>query len=184
MILGGLDVGRHHDRTALVVLDTEVVTEAHLIPPLPLAEQADVLEPLIRPLDLCLVDMTGLGLGLYELLWGRELPVVGVVIGSWHRPTIRQRDRGRLPSKVYVGKMALVGAAVAAVNDKQITVAPWCCHRAELRGELEALALNRTPRGNIRVGAHKGHDDLAIALGLAIVARDLSRELLPEVAAA
>lgn len=182
MIAGGLDVGRVCDRTALVVLDTGVVTEAHLVPSLPLAQQADILEPLIRPLDVCLVDMTGLGLGLYELLLGRELPVVGTVIGTWHEAKVRRRVPS--PSIVYVGKAALVGRAVSAVNSREITVAPWCCHRQELRGELEALALGRTPRGRISINAHKGHDDLAIALGLAIVAHDLSGQLLPELAAA
>ena len=180
MICAGLDCGRYHDRTALVVLDGVVVTEAHLIPPLLFSEQAMILEPLLRRMDVALVDMTGLGLGLYERLADAGLPVVGCVLTATRRPLVMAADRskGRGPPRIHVGKRYLIGRAVAMVNGRELTVAPGCRHREELKDELGRLAATHTKSGRIAINARTGHDDLAIALGLAILARDLSTRLL------
>jgi len=76
MLCAGLDIGRVTDRTALVVMDNDVVTEAHIVPSVTFREQAAVLEPLMTRLDLVAVDGTGMGLGLLELLRSMGLPVV------------------------------------------------------------------------------------------------------------
>jgi hypothetical protein len=182
MLLGGLDVGRFSDRTALVGLEDGVVTEAHLMGGLAFQHQREALFPAIRAMDLVLMDVTGLGVGLYELLeQDHGDKVVPVTLGSrtgqprilWHQDNARPRPRG-----VYVGKTYLIGRMLGAVNAREIKVAPWCCHRDELRHELGQLTVGYTKRGHLTTGGMKGHDDLALGLALAILARDLSSRLL------
>ena len=157
-----------------------MVIEAHLVPPLPLAEQGAILKPLLRRMDIALVDMTGLGIGLYEQLVDAGLPVVGCVLTATRRPLVMAADRskGRGPPRIHVGKSYLIGRAIAMVNGRELTVAPGCCHREELKDELGRLAMTHTKSGRVAIAARTGHDDLAIALGLAILARDLSSRLL------
>ena len=180
MLLGGLDVGRYFDRTALVGIDGATVSEAHLIPPLPFSEQAAILEPLLRRMDITLVDMTGLGIGLYERVVDAGPLVVGCVLTATRRPLMMAADRskGRGPPRIHVGKRYLIGRAVAMVSGRKLTVAPECRHREELKDELGRLAATHTKTGRIAIAARTGHDDLAIALGLAILAKDLSSRLL------
>lgn len=190
MIHFGLDVGRYTDRTALVGIDGAVVNEAHVLPGLPFREQADVLVPLLSRDCLCLVDVTGLGVGLFEILRDRGLPVVPVTLGSTALPKImHEGDRSRVRG-VYVGKTYLIGRMLGLVNARALTVAPWCCNRDELRSELGELTIGYTRKGGLTTSARRGHDDLALALSLAILARTLSSRLLrsathgPEVQAA
>lgn len=187
----GLDVGRFTDRTALVGLDGDVVTEAHLMSGLEFSTQASILEPLIYKDSLCLVDVTGLGIGLFERLADMELPVVATTIGpSMSPPKVitdwRAKNPGRLPpisqrSRVYVGKTHLMGRMLGVVNARALTVAPSCGYRTDIRRELGELTLSYTKRGGISIQNRKGHDDLALGLALAILARDLSSRLLRSV---
>ena len=172
-------MGRYSDRTALCVLDEAVVTEAHLVPSLPFREQAAVLEPLIRRLDLVAVDGTGLGLGLLELLRSMGLPVVDVIIGGGNGAPKIIRDGGsRVVRAVRVGKVHLLGRLLGLVHARELTVAPWCCHRDELKAELGMMAASFTRKGGLSIAARSGHDDLALALSLATLARDLSSQIL------
>jgi hypothetical protein len=193
MLHFGLDVGRFTDRTALVGMDGPVVCEAHLLGNMPFREQAEVLAPLLRRDCLCLMDVTGLGVGLYERLADMGLPVVPVTLGgrsgqpkittAWEHKNPRPDPPWRGVSGIYVGKTYLV-------NAREISVAPWCCHRAEMRHELGRLTTGYTARGGLTIQNRNGHDDLALGLALAILARDLSSRLLrspthgPEVQAA
>jgi hypothetical protein len=188
MIRYGLDVGRFTDRTALVGLDGDVVAEAHLMSGLEFSTQAGILEPLIGKNSLCLVDVTGLGIGLYERLADMGLPVVATTIGSSMSPpkiiaNWQAKNHAYLPplpqrGRVYVGKTHLMGRMLGLVNARALTVAPWCCHRMELRKELGELTVSYTKRGGLSIQNRKGHDDLALGLALAILARDLSSRLL------
>lgn len=188
MIHYGLDVGRFSDRTALVGMDGNVVNEAHLMGGFEFRRQADILEPLIDRDSLCLMDVTGLGVGLYELLAERGLPVVPVTIGartgqpkitaSWEHKHPPADPPWRGVSSIYVGKTYLMGRMLGMVHARELTVAPWCCHRNELRHELGQLTAGYTARGGLTIQNRKGHDDLALGLALAILARDLSSRLL------
>lgn len=181
MLAAGLDIGRYTDRTALVVMDGAVVTEAHLIPSLPFREQAQVLEPLMARLDLVAVDGTGMGLGLLEVLRALDLPVVNVIIGAGHAAPRLIRDGGgqqRPVRAISVGKIHMLGRLLGLVHAREITVAPWCCNRAELKAELGELTASFTRKGGLSIQARRGHDDLALALSLATLARDLAGQLL------
>jgi hypothetical protein len=181
MLCAGLDIGRYTDRTALAVMDEAVVTEVHIVPSVAFREQAQVLEPLMRRLDLVAVDGTGMGLGLLELLRARDLPVVDVIIGGRNgAPRIIRDGRGNKAGvrAISVGKIHLLGRLLGLVHAREITVAPWCCHRSELKAELGEMSASFTRRGGLSIQARKGHDDLALALSLATLARDLSSQIL------
>jgi hypothetical protein len=181
MLLAGLDIGRFTDRTALCVMDTDVVTELHIVPSVSFREQAAVLAPLMRRLDLVAVDGTGMGLGLLELLRAMGLPVVDVIIGGRAGAPRIIRDGGgnkRAVRAISVGKIHLLGRLLGLVNAREITVAPWCCNRDELKAELGLMSASFTKRGGLSIQARNGHDDLALALSLATLARDLSSQIL------
>ena len=181
MIVAGLDIGRVTDRTALVVMDEVVVTEAHIVPSVTFREQAEVLAPLMARLELVAVDGTGMGLGLLELLRARGLPVVDVIIGGGNGAPRIIRDGGgrkREVRAISVGKIHLLGRLLGLVHAREITVAPWCCNRDELKTELGLMSASFTKRGGLSIQARSGHDDLALALSLATLARDLASEIL------
>jgi hypothetical protein len=179
MLCAGLDIGRFTDRTALCVMDGDVVNELHIVPSVTFREQAAVLEPLCRRLDLVAVDGTGMGLGLLELLRSLGLPVVDVIIGGGNGAPHIIRDGGsRLVRAVRVGKVHLLGRLLGLVHAREITVAPWCCNRDELKAELGLMSASFTRKGGLSIAARSGHDDLALALSLATLARDLSSQIL------
>jgi hypothetical protein len=181
MLCAGLDIGRVTDRTALVVMDNDVVTEAHIVPSVTFREQAAVLKPLMYRLDLVAVDGTGMGLGLLELLRAQGSPVVDVIIGGGAGAPRIIRDGGgnkRGVRAISVGKIHLLGRLLGLVNAREITVAPWCCNRDELKAELGLMSASFTKRGGLSIQARSGHDDLALALSLATLARDLSSQIL------
>lgn len=179
MILGGLDVGRFTDRTALVGLEGDVVGEAHLLSGLPFREQAEALGPVLARYRLVLVDVTGLGIGLYERLAEAGHPVVATTLGDrTGQPRIHWESERRHVRGVHVGKTYLIGRMMGLIHARELTVAPWCCHRESIRRELGQLTTGFTRRGGLTISARKGHDDLALALSLAILARDLASRLV------
>jgi hypothetical protein len=181
MLAAGLDVGRVTDKTALVVMDGVVVTEVHIVPSATFQAQADILAPLLARLDLVAVDGTGMGLGLLELLRAADAPVVNVIIGCGNAAPRLIRDGGgnyRPVRAISVGKIHMLGRLLGLVHAREITVAPWCCNRAELKAELGELTASFTRRGGLSIQARRGHDDLALALSLATLARELAGQLL------
>jgi len=181
LIVAGLDIGRYTDRTALVVMDNDVVTEVHIIPSATFQAQAAILAPLMSRLDLVAVDGTGMGLGLLELLRALDLPVVNTIIGGGNAGPRLIRDGGgqsRPVRAISVGKVHMLGRLLGLVHAREITVAPWCCNRDELKAELGELTASFTRRGGLSIQARRGHDDLALALSLATLARDLSSQVL------
>jgi hypothetical protein len=181
MLCAGLDIGRYTDRTALVVMDKSVVTEAHILPSAAFQAQAAILEPLMARLDLVAVDGTGMGLGLLELLRAAGLPVVNTIIGGGNAGPRLIRDgsgRGRPLRAISVGKVHMLGRLLGLVHAREISVAPWCYNRDELKAELGELTASFTRRGGLSIQARRGHDDLALALSLATLARDLSSQVL------
>ena len=176
-----MDVGSVTDKTALVVMDEAVVTEVHIVPSATFQAQAAILIPLMRRLDLVAVDGTGMGLGLLELLRAAGLPVANVIIGGGNAGPRLIRDGGgvRRPVRaISVGKIHMLGRLLGLVHAREITVAPWCCNRDELKAELGELTASFTRKGGLSIQARRGHDDLALALSLATLARDLSSQIL------
>ena len=122
-----------------------------------------------------------MGLGLLEMLRAMHLPVVDVIIGGGNGAPRIIRDGGgnkRGVRAISVGKIHLLGRLLGLVHAREITVAPWCCNRDELKAELGLMSASFTKRGGLSIQARTGHDDLALALALATLARDLAGEVL------
>ena len=166
MIAAGLDVGRKRDRSALVMIQDSRVFYAVAIRGLSLPAQRQwVAEAPYQP-DLIAVDATGIGLGLAE--GGLSSPVLAVTItGSSGGPS------GVTDGACTVGKLHLVGLVAKALRERTLAVAPRCLGRDELRAELEAMVVGHTATGRIKAEARADHDDLVLALALALLARDM-----------
>lgn len=173
MITAGLDVGRFTDRTALALLDGCTLVDCALLTGLTFREQGRrLLHPLLRA-ELVFVDATGLGIGLYEVLAELGLPVVAVTLGTVCKPKLHHGGDG-----LRVGKRHLIGRLQHEVNTRSLVIAPDCPHRQELMHEMQSLTASFTARGNISIAGRNAHDDLPVALALAILARDLSSHFL------
>lgn len=161
-MIAGLDVGRRRDATALVRLGPAI--DLHVLPPLRLSEQADRLMPLLLPCDLVAVDCTGLGLGLSEMLQERGLPVLHVQITAGS--TVKITGNG----SATAGKSWMMGRVAAAIH-QGLRIDHAATNAQLLRSQMAAMLPSRTKRG-YRIEASKGHDDLVLALALALLGRD------------
>lgn len=187
-MVGGLDVGRRHDRSALVRLSPITpdnprhagyrVRDVRLgHGPLPV--QARILVPLLRPCLLTAVDATGLGLGLAELLAEAGLPVLLVTITAGDRvemgaaisaagATISTNCR-----YLTAGKAWLVGRVNAALSERQLRCDPSAAGAETLRSELSSVIPKWKRSGAVAYEASAGHDDTVLALALALLAGDV-----------
>lgn len=178
-LTGGLDVGRRHDRSALVRLDGRRVHDVRLgHGPLPV--QARILVPLLRPCLLTAVDATGLGLGLAELLAEQGLPVllVSIVPGVLVRETARVENATRAEIStncryLTVGKAWLMGRVSAALSERQLRCDPTAAGAETLRSELSSVIPKWKRSGHVAYEASAGHDDTVLALALALLAGDV-----------
>jgi hypothetical protein len=160
MIFGGVDVGRRNDKTSLCVLDKLRLIELAQLGNTRFSHQSRFLYPRLMCCYETYVDITGLGVGLFEHLQeGHGLPVVPVTIIYGDSLKIND-DRS-----IVVGKQYLV----SLINQflPQITLGVNDAARERLRYELSNFVVvpGRKPRFEARVG----HDDLVIALALALL---------------
>jgi hypothetical protein len=73
-----------------------------------------------------------------------------------------------------IGKQALVQRLSVAMRSGALTVAEKAPGRDLLRQELAQFVFKPGERGQIRLEAARGHDDLVIAAALAVLAVDLA----------
>jgi hypothetical protein len=171
-LVAGLDLARRSDHSALVLLDAApnplTVTAALRLPQAPLRQQFALIAPHLAGLDLLVFDQSGLGDASAELL-PRTPPHVGVCLIGGDRPLTRSAHGDRL----VVGKSWLIQRLGAAMRSGALTVAELAPGRELLRGELERFVFKPRERGQLRLEAARGHDDLVIAAALAVLAADL-----------
>ncbi len=176
----GVDLGSRQDWTAVVVVDLSQAeaTEDDRFPPsdlrvvytkrlrrLPWPAIADELGAMGQwpALYGCrwVVDQSGVGRPVVDLLRGRVPVMVGVTITSGN-------DVSRLgPREVGVPKVDLVSAVQVLLQTGRLTVDPATKDAGALRDELLAFTYTITESGHIAMGAGSGHDDLVLALALA-----------------
>src|SRR3954469_4083105 len=134
MNVGGLDLARRRDHSALVLLDVEVdrltVTAALRLPQAPLRQQFALIAPHLAGLDLLVFDQSGLGDAAAELL-PKTPPHIGVCLVGGERPLARSAQRDRL----VVGKSWLVQRLGMAMRSGALTVAEKAPGRDHLRRE-------------------------------------------------
>lgn len=178
-MIAGLDVGRRHDRSALVRLcqapevgQSGAACRFSRIKDVrlghgPLPVQARILVPLLRPCLLTAVDATGLGLGLAELLAEAGLPVLHVtIVRGWDVVSLE-------PGRCTAGKAWLVGRVNAALSERQLRCDPSAAGAETLRSELSTVIPKWKRSGAVAYEASAGHDDTVLALALALLAGDV-----------
>jgi hypothetical protein len=171
-LVAGLDLARRRDHSALVLLDVEpdrlTVTAALRLPQVPLRQQFALIAPHLAGLDLLVFDQSGLGDAAAELL-PKTPPHIGVCLIGGDRPLTRSTQGDRL----VVGKSWLIQRLGAAMRSGKLNVAERAPGRELLRKELAQFAFRPGARGQLRLEAARGHDDLVIAAALAVLAADL-----------
>ena len=75
---------------------------------------------------------------------------------------------------MVVGKSWLIQRLGAAMRSGALTVAEHAPGRELLRREIAQFAFKLGARGQLRLEAAHGHDDLVIATALAVIAADLA----------
>ena len=173
-LVAGLDLARRRDHSALVLLDVEAdrltVTAALRLLQAPLRQQFALIAPHLAGLDLLVFDQSGLGDAAAELL-PKTAPHAGVCLIGGDRPPARSAQGDRL----VVGKSWLIQRLGAVMRSGELTVTEKAPGRELLRRELAQFAFKPGARGQLRMEAGRGHDDLVIAAALAVLAADLGK---------
>ena len=172
LFVAGLDLARRSDHSALVLLDVEAdrltLTAALRLPQAPLRQQFALIAPHLAGLDLLVFDQSGLGDAAAELL-PKTPPQIGVCLIGGDRSLTRSASCDRL----VVGKSWLIQRLGTAMRSGEMTVAEYAPGREFLRRELAQFVFKPGARGQLRLEAARGHDDLVIAAALAVLATDL-----------
>ena len=132
------------------------------------ASHSPSIAPHLAGLDLLVFDQSGLGDAAAELL-PKTPPHVGVCLIGGDRPLAGSSHGDRL----MVGKQALIQRLGMAMRSGALTVAEHAPGRDLLRKELAQFVIKPGARGQLRLEAARGHDDLVIAAALAVLAADL-----------
>jgi hypothetical protein len=178
MATGGLDLARRGDYSALIRIEADGprrhVTHALRLERTAYAEQIGSLAPALGDLDRLGVDATGVGDPVVEMIRAAlpQVTLVPVVITGG--TVARLGDDGRWS----VPKAALVGAIREAMGLGYLTVSPQAPGRDDLRSELAAFAATQSGRST-RIEASAGHDDLVLALAIALWAAGVGRLTSP-----
>jgi hypothetical protein len=175
MLVAGLDLALRRDYSALVLLDVEPdrlpVSAALRLPQAPLRQQFALIAPRLAGLDLLVFDQGGLGDVAAELL-PKTPPHIGVCLVGGDRPLTRSACGDRL----VVGKSWLIQRRLGtAMRSGILTVGEHAPGRDLLRNELAHFVFKPGARGQLRLEAARGHDDLVVAAALAVLASDLAK---------
>jgi hypothetical protein len=172
-LVAGLDLARRSDHSALVLLDVEAdrltVSAALRLPQAPLRQQFTLIAPYLAGLDLLVFDQSGLGDAAAELL-PKTPPHMGVCLIGGDRPLARSVQGDRL----VVGKSWLIQRLGAVMRSGALNVAERAPGRELLRRELAQFVFKPSARGQLRLEAARGHDDLVFAAALAVLAVELA----------
>lgn len=161
----GLDIGRRKDRSGYVGLDIE----RHLIGDIwrmrhaPLLVQARALRQHFHDADLIVADATGLGLGLAEALGEAGLPVIFAFITSGEKIVKKSENEYTIGKTALISLVMQMMGSIFRVDDLEVNP----IEAAELRRQLSMMVTKPTARG-YKLEAAEGHDDLVLALALAL----------------
>jgi hypothetical protein len=173
----GLDLGAVDDYTALAVVEVANVEhsgEARYVvrhlerwrQPYPeiIPKVIDVMGRL--PAERCqlLVDATGVGLPIVQMLRLADLRLVGITITAGDQT-------GHNSVGITVPKASLVGALQVVLQTKRLKVAPGLSAGRTLASELQAFTRRQNPvtgRNQFAVWRDGEHDDLVLAVSMAV----------------
>jgi phage FluMu gp28-like protein len=174
-LFAGVDVGRHHDRTVITVLEklgsSYLVRAILRLDQMRLPDQQKKIETILRipALKRVMIDMTGLGLGLYE--YTRERfgeRVQGLNFANNVPLNARLRAEGRTGESVRATE-ALATQLLQVFEDRALQ----CPVDPLLRDDLRKPERMISPSGRVSIAASRdesGHADHFWSLALAIEA--------------
>ncbi len=176
MITTGADIGQSQDPTAVVVVQTDLTSKTHVvrwIETLPLGTPYTAVVDRLAEIDercraegesQLIVDATGVGRPVVDLLRTR-------LRGGVHAVTIGggAAETHPGPHETVVPKRDLVAALEVVLQTRRLVVLKGLQGARDLKAELKAFNFALSARGRDSYEAAAGsHDDLVIALGLAL----------------
>ena len=171
----GLDLGQKHDFSALAVLEKSSgpapcyhlrhIERLKLNTPYPaVAQRAQILISLTgRHHTQLVMDFTGVGAPVFDLLQAAGMNPVGITITGGHSVSETREH-------LHVPKRVLIGTLVALFGASRLKIAAGIPNAAELIEELLNLQVKihrRTRQESYGAKGRRKHDDLVLALALA-----------------
>lgn len=167
----GLDLGQADDYSTLISVEpTSAGYEVGMIARTRGKPYPELVAPIVALMvkapfadaSTLVVDRTGLGAPVFDLLCDAGLAPVGITITGGARVTGRPRLLG-------VPKRDLVNGLLVIFQGGLIKIASELQHAGTLARELQAMRRHVTAAGNDTYGAAAGeHDDLVLALAMAV----------------
>jgi hypothetical protein len=133
--VGGLDLAKRTDFSALVTLEVEAgrvtVTRALRLPQETYDRQLEAVASILADLDRLAYDAGGVGDAVGERLPAHSSPVL--IVGGDAAPVARH-------GRVSVGKTWLIGQLLTLAGSGWLTIAANCTGALDLKWELQAFA--------------------------------------------
>ncbi|MGB6771672.1 MAG: hypothetical protein WBF51_06660, partial [Candidatus Dormiibacterota bacterium] len=109
------------------------------------------------------LDGTGVGAPVVDLMRrATSVPIRAIVFTAGDHERADGHDVARVPKRDLVSGLEVV------LQERRLDVTPDCPLRAELEAELKAFDYSITDRGHSLFSARRGHDDMVMALCLAL----------------
>jgi len=165
-----VDLGKSVDYSAISINEragylNQIRHLERLPPGMSYTDQVDRLVMLTRysHIDRLVVDATGLGTPIADMLRKAGLKPIGITITGGNEPTFNG-------SSWHVPKRDLIGAAIVAFQNKQVKIADLP-ERKALLDELQNFEIKISQSGHDSyAAAGTGHDDLVLSLSMGIYA--------------
>ena len=174
LTVGGLDLARRRDFSALVTLEIAaeraVVTRALRLPQMPYREQLElIVAPILADLDALAYDAGGVGDAVGEGLPIDAIPIV--IVAGDSAPVLRE-GRWRVGKVASDSECPRPGRARSLVGSSRQCPAQACCAKSSSNSWSPRPA--RAPDWRRR---GRAHDDLVLALALAVLAARFRAEM-------
>jgi len=165
----GVDLGQASDPTALAVAEKRA-TETHIrhlerVPlGTPYPQVCERITGICAALPGCrlVVDGTGVGRAVVDNLEAAGLAPLVVTITSGH--SVRREG-----SRIWMPKATLLAPLVTGLEGGTVKIAAGLREGAALLNELQAFTVTRGDRGHLGFEGKGAHDDLVIAVALALL---------------
>ena len=163
----GADLGQSVDYTAIVIIEKNHTLDLRHIERVPLGKSyTGVVDHLASlkaslPGSRLVIDNTGVGRPVRDMLTGRGIDVEAVTITSGKK-TRFEDGSWRVPKK------ELIRGVVVALENGGLRIAAGLPYTDALKAEFAAFWATFTDKGAAVFGGNREHDDLVIAVALAI----------------
>ena len=172
LTVGGLDLARRRDFSALVTLEITaeraIVTRALRLPQMPYHEQLEFVAPILADLDALAYDAGGVGDAVGERLPIDAIPIL--IVAGDSAPVLRE-------GRWRIGKVALIQNVLVLAGRGRLSVPAAMPGASMLREELKQFMVTPTRKSARLAAQGQAHDDLVLALALAVLAARFRAEM-------